>query len=94
MAARHNNAELRRQALRLHDAGIGCVKGAQLLGIAKTTFRWYVLHRDDLEPLPHPYAIDALGERVSLPPGIVLYRCRCGGRALEPEGHPRCREAA
>ena len=71
MAARRNDPDLPRQVLRLYDAGIGCKRGAALLGICHTTFNWYVRHRATFPAPGEPYAVDALGERVSQPPGRV-----------------------
>lgn len=39
--------------------------------------------------------VDLLGERESLPPGIVRYSCpKCGMRAEAIAGHSQCQEAA
>ena len=94
MAARLNSEEIRRQALRMTDAGLSCKVVGRQLGIAHTTVRWYVLNRDDFQPGPL-YAVDALGERVSLPPGCVYTRCEtCGGREAADRPHQHGREAA
>jgi hypothetical protein len=46
MARRYNDPALRREAVRLADAGMSCWRVAKLLGIGGTTVRWYLLHRD------------------------------------------------
>jgi hypothetical protein len=47
-----------------------------------------------LPPLGPGQAVDAQGERESLPPDVVYYRCVCGGRSTDPAGHPSCAVAA
>jgi hypothetical protein len=43
-----------------------------------------------LPPLGPGQTLDAQGERASLPPDVVYYRCRCGGRSTDRDGHPAC----
>jgi hypothetical protein len=47
-----------------------------------------------LPPLGPGQTLDAQGERASLPPDVVYYRCVCGGRSTDPAGHPSCAVAA
>jgi len=87
MAGPPSVLSLSEQVKRLRSAGIGISRGPALLGITRD--QWEA----EVEQLRY-HAIDRALSGLRTGPRGITYRCQCGGRAHEPEGHPGCRTAA
>jgi hypothetical protein len=83
----------REKVLRLRAAGTKRAEIAHRLNIALTTVDWHVKAS---KRSYNSERVDLLGERESLPPGVVRHSCPgCGFRAESAQGHVTCqREAA